>query len=393
MTAATKVAFLVQRIGPYHHARLSAFSAAHTGPVCAIEFRADEGVYAWESVKGGASYERRKTGGGGIVENLKALGPDVVVCVGYFDPEIHRAISWASGRGVPLVVCSDSTREDEPRIWAKEAFKSRVAAAFDTALVAGSRSALYLESLGIGPERQFRPWDVVDNSHFGRGADDARLNSSTRARLGLPDSYFLCVARFVDKKNLVGLLGSYAEYVRRARVRAWSLLLAGGGPLDAELRQEARRLGLEHLVQFRGLVGYSDLPAYYGLAGALVLPSVSEQWGLVVNEAFASGTPAIVSSRCGCVDDLLDAGENGLSFDPADSGSLTDALAGFAETEGSMRVAMGRRAREKISTYTPAAFAAGIEAAVAGALARGKPAGWDTRILVKIMARRTSPTR
>jgi len=71
-------------------------------------------------------------------------------------------------------------------------------------------------------------------------------------------------------------------------------------------------------VQFRGHVDYQDLPALYGLARVLVLPSVAEPWGLVVNEAIACGLPVLVSQGCGAAADLVENGQNGFVFDPLD---------------------------------------------------------------------------
>ena len=54
-----------------------------------------------------------------------------------------------------------------------------------------------------------------------------------------------------------------------------------------------------------------ELCLYYGLASALVMPSDTETWGLVVNEAMASGLPVIVSKGCGCATSLVQDGKNG----------------------------------------------------------------------------------
>src|SRR5271169_6276636 len=169
------VAFLVQRVGPYHHARLRALAADRSLTVHAIEFRIADPVYAWDPVAESGGYGRLQAASAGeLGRALDGIRPDVVVCVGYADPEIHRAAAWAMRRGIPLVTCSDSTVADEPRTPLKEAFKRFVVSAFDAALVAGSRAHEYLGSLGLSGEWRFTPWDVVDNAHFEIGADAAR---------------------------------------------------------------------------------------------------------------------------------------------------------------------------------------------------------------------------
>jgi glycosyltransferase involved in cell wall biosynthesis len=386
------IAFLVQRIGPYHHARLRAWAAVRPGAISAIEFRPDDPVYSWYSVNEEGGYTRRQTHSRNeLCRALDELQPKVVVCVGYADPEIHQAMVWALKRRVPLVTCSDSTYDDEPRSWGKEAFKRRIVAAFEAALVAGRRAHDYLESLGLSGDRRFQPWDVVDNAHFERGANASRQEEATaRAKLKLPRRYFFCVARFVSKKNLPRLIEAYARYAAQAGQGAWSLVIAGMGPLETELRASVTAAGLETKVHFPGLLHYPDLPAYYGIAGAFVLPSVSDQWGLVVNEAMAAGLPVLVSSPCGCAPDLVCEGENGFTFDPENTETLAERMKQVAEMDDARRMAMGQRSHEIVAAFSPEAFAAGIEAAIACALARPRVRkSCLTRLLVNLLARRS----
>jgi glycosyltransferase involved in cell wall biosynthesis len=388
------VVFLVQRVGPYHHIRLCAWAASRPGAINVVEFRPADTVYAWASVKEKGGYQRRQSHSREeLCLALNELQPQVVVCVGYADPEINQAAAWALQRGVPLVTCSDSTYDDEPRSWAKEAFKRRIVSVFDAALVAGLRAHDYLESLGLRSDRRFQPWDVVDNDYFELGAEPNRNDEPTsRARLKLPPRYFLCVARFIPKKNLPRLVEAYARYALHAGKDAWSLVLAGTGPLEAELRASVATAGLNAQVYFPGLLQYSDLPAYYGLAGAFILPSRSDQWGLVVNEAMAAGLPVLVSTHCGCAPDLVREGENGFTFDPENVEALAEKLTQMAGLDQGRRAAMGRRSREMIKAYSPEAFAQGLEAAIACALAQKRAnKSWCSHMLIKLLARRSPP--
>jgi len=392
MSGPVHAAFLLQKIGPYHHARLEAWAARASGEVVAVEYRAGESVYAWDTVASPGSYLRHQTNSEQeLIKLLGELRPRVVVCVGYADPEISQAMAWAVGAGVPLVTCSDSTQADETRSWAKELLKRRVVSVFSAALVAGGRGSDYLASLGLEPSRHFRPWDVVDNAHFAAGAAASRHNEvDLRAILGLPARYFLCVARFVPKKNLRRLIEGYADYARRAGDDAWSLVLSGSGPLESELRGAAAAAGRAARVHFPGFTQYPGLPALYGLAGAFVLPSSSDQWGLVVNEAMAAGLPVLVSARCGCAPDLVREGENGFTFDPTDVDGLARRLAQLAEMEPGQRAAIGQRSREIVASYSPEAFAHGLEAAIACATRDQRaPRSWLTRGLVRLLSTRS----
>ena len=384
--------FLVQRLGPYHHARLRAWAAARTGRVNVIEFRSGEAVYAWAPVVEDGGYGRFQSHSNPeLSQRLAGLQPQVIVCVGYADPEVLHAVTWALRRCVPLVLCSDSTWADEPRNWIKEMLKRQVVRCFDSALVAGTRASDYLTSLGLPAQRQFRPWDVVDNSYFENGADLGRANEmAARLNSNLPSRYFLCVARFVPKKNIHRLIEAYLSYANRSCNTAWSLVLSGSGPLEAEFRDRVASANLSRQVRFLGFQQYPALPTLYGLAGALVLPSESDQWGLVVNEAMAAGLPVLVSARCGCAVDLVSGRGNGFTFEPDDVTGLADLMSKVAGMDQPRRAAIGRRSREIIAAYSPVAFAEGLEAAVTSACSwRVKPRSLLLRMMVSLLAKRS----
>jgi glycosyltransferase involved in cell wall biosynthesis len=138
-----------------------------------------------------------------------------------------------------------------------------------------------------------------------------------------------------------------------------------------------------------GFIQYDALPAYYGLAGAFVHASTTEQWGLVVNEAMASGLPVIVSKRCGCVPDLVQDGVNGFSFDPYDVEALASLMQRVAAMADEQRRTMGEAGRRIIADWGPERFADGLMQAVE--VARRRPpsrASWLDRSLLWALVHR-----
>jgi glycosyltransferase involved in cell wall biosynthesis len=132
-----------------------------------------------------------------------------------------------------------------------------------------------------------------------------------------------------------------------------------------------------HRVVLRpGLPGfrqYDELPVWSGLASAFVHASTTEQWGLVVNEAMASGLPVLVSERCGCVRDLVENGINGLAFDPDDIQALAALMRRVAAMTDERRAAMGRAGQRIIADWGPERFADGLMQAVQLAMSRPPP--------------------
>jgi glycosyltransferase involved in cell wall biosynthesis len=121
-----------------------------------------------------------------------------------------------------------------------------------------------------------------------------------RVDLALPEKYLLFVGRFIEVKNLTRLLEAFGRAGDDEVVRGWKLVLAGDGPLRGEIERAVQTEPLRGRVVLPGMVPTCNLPQLYARAAALILPSIVETWGLVVNEAAACGLPLAVSERCGC---------------------------------------------------------------------------------------------
>jgi glycosyltransferase involved in cell wall biosynthesis len=79
-----------------------------------------------------------------------------------------------------------------------------------------------------------------------------------------------------------------------------------------------------------------------------------------VNEAMASGLPVIVSTRCGCAEDLVDSGGNGYVFDPTNAPELSDRMLLVGASRQAKLDAMSQRSREIIAGYSPEHWAAEV---------------------------------
>lgn len=378
-----RVAVVFRRFGPYHYARLRA-----AGQLCEIRGieRASAGdEYLWEQVKGANGFSRvsleEKVGKGSrkafqlrrlVFCHLDRIRPQVVAIPGWSVVEALSALEWCQCRKIPALVMSDSIFASESRWPWRETPKRRVVRFCSAGLVAGRPQADYLAQLGMSQDRIFTGYDVVDNDYFYRKAEDARSQKSeVRNRYGLPERYFLASARFIERKNLPRLIRAYARYrtlCEKSVVKSqssgapWDLVLMGDGPLRSTLNAQCSTLNLHGHVQMPGFKQYPDLPVYYGLAGAFIIPSLSEPWGLVVNEAMASGLPVLVSNRCGCAQDLVQEGLNGFTFDPYDVEALAQLMFKISDVNFPLS-ALGLESCRIIADWGPARFAQGLQRA------------------------------
>lgn len=373
-----RVAILFHRFGPYHVSRLKA--ATQYMGVIGIEFSGTDRTYAWSPTDEAHPFPRSVISPDIEAESVSALirktaaaldraMPDAVAIAGWSHPAALAALIWCARNRVPSIVMTESAAIDEIRKPWREAIKRRIVALFSAGLVGGGPHQRYLVALGMRDALIRHGYDVVDNEHFAVGAENARKDSDAlRTLLALPRPYFLASCRFVAKKNLPTLIAAYQSYRAAAGSSAWDLVLLGGGPLAADIRAAIAARGLESFVHLPGFRQYPDLPTYYGLAGAFILPSTTEQWGLVVNEAMAAGLPVLVSERCGCSEDLVRPSVNGFRFDPFDPSDLAGQMLAVA-SDNCDRTAMAQAGKAIIADWSTDRFGRELQQAVELALA------------------------
>ena len=297
-------------------------------------------------------------------ETLNKLNPDIAFICGYVFAESRAAIRWARHNGIAIIVMSDSNYFDTKRKWYREAVKKRIIGLCDAGLVGGSNAKDYMVRLGMQSDKIFLGYDAVDNEYFTSASNEVKSEESKlRKQYGLPDKYFLSSNRFIPKKNLFRLLDAYKSYLNKVK-DGWKLVLLGDGELMPKVRRHIENLGLGSMVILPGFKQYKDLPVYYSLAKCYIQASTSEQWGLVVNEAMASGLPVLLSNKVGCAIDLVKAGENGWTFDPFSAEKMSKCLLRMHKLSDEQRNAMGKHSQEIIADWGPERFASGLWEAV-----------------------------
>jgi glycosyltransferase involved in cell wall biosynthesis len=275
------------------------------------------------------------------------------------------AACWRAG--IPVYVRGDSQLRDDAsslKRAVKRLVYPRFVGRFRACLSVGVRSDAYFRYYGA--RRVVRSPHFVDNALFAERARTARARrAAIRAAWGIgPDTTVaLFAGKLIDKKRPGDLLAAAARANATHTTPSGGIhvLVAGDGPLRTTCEEAALALGVP--TTFAGFLNQSEMPKAYAAADVLVLPSDrQETWGLVVNEAMASGLPAIVSDAAGCVSDLIVAGETGYAYPAGNVEALADALRAI---RASGRAAeMGRAASERVRDYSVDRAADGVLEAV-----------------------------
>ena len=251
---------------------------------------------------------------------------DAVLLMGWHLKCYHQALWTAKRLGVPVLVRGDS-HLDTPRAAWKRLAKAMVypifLRCFDGALVVGARNRAYWRHYGYPESQMFDAPHCVDNDWFASRATEA-ARYSLRARFGIArdSKVVLFVGKLVPIKRPKDLVGA-ASMVRNNGVPV-EVLIAGTGPLEMDVCALAREMKVPlHLL---GFCNQTEMPFAYAAADVMVLPSESETWGLVANEALACGKPIVVSDAVGCAPDLALPG-TGVIYPVGDVAAMAAAIA------------------------------------------------------------------
>ena len=367
------------RFGPYHIARMKAahaLLAAHDIEAIGLATGSKDVDYAWREITDTMPYRQFTAFPGAAHQHISTpqlwrryfsllgeIKPDVVAIAGYSTPSAMAILTWCMTNRTPAILMTATKADDSARSATREAVKRGFVSRYRAAVCGGRHQRAYLEELGMPATVIFDGYDVVDNDHFGCEARRIQQGEVQVDHLpGLKDGhpFFVSSARFYKRKNIDGLLRAYRDYRRRMEAEAPDvqirrLILMGDGDEQANLEQMVKDESIADVV-FAGFRQIDELPAYYSLSDALVHPAYVEPWGLVMNEAMASGTPVLVSNLCGCADDLVIDNETGFQFDPHDLGALTDLMFKLS-VDDALRARLRKGALAHIQKWGPPRFA------------------------------------
>ena len=260
-----------------------------------------------------------------VAERIKDEKFDAVILMGWNLKSYWQASVMCRKHGIPVLVRGDSqldTPRSKAKQWIKKVVYPFLLRRFDGFLCVGSRNREYIKHYGVEDSRIFSAPHFIDNDWFAARAaegDRDRIRSQWGCREN--EVVVMFVGKFIREKRPLDLILAIESMVENERPL---LVLVGSGKLEPDLKNAASRTGIR--VVFSGFKNQSELPECYAAADALALPSDSDTWGLVVNEAMACGVPAVVSAACGCSPDLVEDGVTGFTYPSGNVESLAICL-------------------------------------------------------------------
>jgi glycosyltransferase involved in cell wall biosynthesis len=259
------------------------------------------------NVRGIPAFARR------ILRLLSENRPEAVVIYGYYLPE--QWILWGIARflGIPIIFIGETMLRNGTVL---RNFLRRILSPLFFSGVAqfvsiGEKSLAFYRHFRISNNRMIQAKYCTDTSFFRLPPE---VSEATRTRFrqkwGIPPDAFviLFVGRLFERKRPTDVLDLHRRLKSDTRVYS---VLVGNGPMEGLLQDSA---GNEERIKRLGFCNQAETRDAYHAADLLFVPSEYETWGLVVNEAFAAGTPALVTEHCGVAHDLVLEGVTGFVF-------------------------------------------------------------------------------
>ena len=288
----------------------------------------------------------------GLLRAVLDAKPEVIIAEGFF--QWTPAALWLRIReGVRLVIAYERTMHTERHAGkARTLYRKLVTKFTDAMCCNGSLAKEYCTNvLGFPTERIVTGAMAADTDAISRASARIRGENlvTIEKALNLIRPVFLYVGRLIRLKGLRELLLAWKQYKVMSGVG--SLLLVGDGPERVELESIIRDQGIVN-VTFAGRIEQKDIVPYYALGDVLVMPTLEDNWSLVVPEAMACSKPILCSRYNGCWPELVREEVNGYVFDPLDAGTLATLFQ--ACSDNPTRLAeMGNASYEIVKAFTP----------------------------------------
>jgi glycosyltransferase involved in cell wall biosynthesis len=236
------------------------------------------------------------------------------------------------------------------------------------AAISGTTARVIQHHFGVPDDRITIISTPIDTGRFHPA--EPREAAEFRARIGLPERFWVYVAHTYPHKNHARLLEAYCA-LRRQGGEVWPLVLRGDDPGDGyDLKSAIAEMGLSDSVRWLPRLTFDEMRLLYASASALIFPSLYEGCGLPVLEAMACGCP-VAASDIPTTQEFI--GEAALTFDPLSVDAIANAMREFAFDEERRRECAAR-GLERVKLYSSGIVARNLMGVYRSVAAAGKPA-------------------
>jgi len=259
--------------------------------------------------------------------SLMKQNPEAVIITGYDSLQYWEALLYTKLFRKKRVLWNGSTLlSSRSKNKIVNAIKKYFIQSFDSYYTYGTQASRYLESFGISPAKIITGINTVDTEFYKSNTSDESNHSNIIK--------FLYVGQLIKRKGLKNTIEAFSKI----SIENWKLTIVGSGPDENVLKELVKRYSLSEKIEFVGFKQKDEIIGFYSAADVFLMPSYLEVWGLVLNEALASGLFCLSSKYAGSTFDLINDGKNGYTIDPKNIDDIVEKLEKTFNTKFNKRV-------------------------------------------------------
>ena len=290
----------------------------------------------------------------GLLNAISKVNPDIIISDGFFQWTFAAVLKSYRRKVCVFYERTEFVERNAPK-W-RILYRKSIGKFIDGFLINGSLTRKYLDSMGFSQKPKVEGCMVADCEGLSKAVESCpeSVKSNLKKSLDIQDEglIFLFVGQLVERKGIKELLSGWSEHLNNFPDD--TIIVVGQGVLGKELQNIYKN---EKSIKFVGQVSYDHIAEYLAIADISVMPTLEDNWSLVVPEAMACSKPVATTTYNGCHIELIEEGKNGYVFDPLEKSSIVKMLAAFHNANLSN---MGKRSKEIIANYTPLTAATGI---------------------------------
>lgn len=285
----------------------------------------------------------------GVYSAIARIKPDIIISDGFFQWG-PVAMAYCKLHRKPLIIDYERTAHVERNsTWWRTLYRKIFGKFTAGFVVNGSLTVEYLKQLGLGNKPIATGAMAADS--FGLKSAVEKVSEEEKEslirKLALRDGLtYLFVGQLVERKGVRQLLSAWEKHINVYPND--NLIMLGDGVLNKELRDiiESKKLR----INLMGQVPYDEIAPYYAISDVMLMPTLEDNWCLVVPEAMACGLPILCAIYNGGCPELVHDGVNGYQFDPLEEQSFLDAL---SKMHNSNLESMGKESIRIEQSFTP----------------------------------------
>lgn len=279
-----------------------------------------------------------------LFKTLDGIMPDVVVAGAIAFPSGAISTSWAKQKKKRIIIFDDSKKEDVERNGLVNYIKRCIYKNVDSVIYPAEEWLDTASFWEFRKEQVFCGLDVVDNDFW---ANNFNVKKPFYGAI-------VIVARLLSCKNVAAFINAYCSIKDTVTPM---LHIIGDGPEKVSLQKLVKDNNADDKIKFHPFMTQEELRDVYHSAGAFVLCSWYETWGLVLNEAAACGCVLLASKKCGATKTLVKNNVNGFVFDPYSVENIASAIRSYLLTSDEERKKMGMSSQKIVSEWGLEKFA------------------------------------